>query len=152
MPQQPETGRQSRETQGPLPPYQGTAFGDPGASQGRSWAIVLPWPGSALSPNGRTHWRVLAKAKARYRQQCAEHARTTGGLPSVPAGAVVALEMVFHPPTRRGYDLDNLHARMKSGLDGLCDALGVNDRQFRPVLVDMGTKHLGGMVVASLRW
>lgn len=60
--------------------------------------------------------------------------------------------MVFYPPTSRGYDLDNLHARMKSGLDGLCDVLRINDRQFRPVTVDMGKKHLGGMVVTILQW
>lgn len=94
---------------------------------------------------------MLAKAKAKYRKQCFEHTRTTGGLPSI-GGAMVFLELVFHPPTLRPYDLDGLHSRTKSGLDGLCDALGINDRQFRPVLVDMGPKHLGGMVVASLRW
>lgn len=156
MPEQPETGRQSRETQGPLPPHQGTAIGDPGASQGRFWSITLPWPHHSLSPNGRTHWRVLAKAKARYRQQCADHVQTTVGLPpripTIPTDARVELVMVFYPPTSRGYDLDNLHARMKSGLDGLCDVLRINDRQFRPVTVDMGKKHLGGMVVTILQW
>lgn len=143
--------RESTNYDGGLPTGAGQTIGDPGASQGHSWAIVLPWPPSALSPNGRAHWRVLAKAKAKYRKLCFEHTRTTGGLPAI-GGARVFLELVFHPPTLRPYDLDGLHSRTKSGLDGLCDALQINDRQFRPVLVDMGAKHPGGMVRAILRW
>jgi hypothetical protein len=43
--------------------------------------------------------------------------------------------MEFCPPTRRSYDRDNLSARMKSGLDGLCDALGFDDSRFDSVTV-----------------
>ena len=57
----------------------------------------------------------------------------------------VRLAIEFIPPNRRNYDRDNLVAWIKSGLDGMADALGVNDRMFR---LDGQTvsDQLGGMV------
>ena len=52
--------------------------------------------------------------------------------------------MVFYPPCRRTRDKDNLLASMKSGLDGLADALAVNDSRFK---VEWTIEEkLGGMV------
>jgi crossover junction endodeoxyribonuclease RusA len=41
------------------------------------------------------------------------------------------LNIIFHPPDRRHRDLDNMLASIKSGLDGVADAWGVNDREFK---------------------
>lgn len=112
-----------------------------------TYAIDLPWPPAALSPNARKHWRILAKAKADYRQRCAVYA-SLGGM---KLGAeLIPVSIVFHPPDRRSYDLDNLHARIKAGLDGMCDALGCNDKQFRPVTVDLGERVKDGIVRVTL--
>lgn len=46
--------------------------------------------------------------------------------------------------------MDNLLARMKAGLDGVCDAWGVNDKFFRPITIDMGDKCEGGKVVLQI--
>ena len=40
------------------------------------------------------------------------------------------LSLTFYAPTRRAYDLDNALARMKAGLDGLADVLGVDDSKW----------------------
>lgn len=40
------------------------------------------------------------------------------------------LDIVFHPPTRRRFDLDGLLGRCKPMLDGLAQALGVDDYRF----------------------
>lgn len=40
------------------------------------------------------------------------------------------LSLTFYPPTRRSYDLDNLLARCKAGLDGLADVVGVDDSRW----------------------
>ena len=40
--------------------------------------FTLPWPPKELSPNGRTHWRVLAKTKKAYREACAWTAKEQG--------------------------------------------------------------------------
>jgi crossover junction endodeoxyribonuclease RusA len=90
--------------------------------------IVLPWPPSILSPNARSHWAARAKYAKAYRRAC--WALTLEAkLPPTPAGRVrIAIEFV--PPDRRCRDLDNMLAATKPGLDGLADALGVNDRRF----------------------
>ena len=54
--------------------------------------------------------------------------------------------MTFIPPDKRSYDRDNLVARMKSGIDGLADALGINDKRFNTVISTMDTDYLGGFV------
>ena len=90
--------------------------------------IVLPWPPSELSPNKRQHWAQLAKAKKLYRAVCATQARLQG-LDHMAVSAV-HLKLTFTPPTRRRFDLDNLLARMKSGLDGLADVIGVDDSRW----------------------
>lgn len=46
------------------------------------------------------------------------------------AVSAVHLNLTFTPPTRRRFDLDNLLARMKAGLDGLADVLGVDDSRW----------------------
>ena len=43
--------------------------------------------------------------------------------------------ITFVQPDRRGRDRDNLLAACKPMLDGVADALGVNDSQFEPVTI-----------------
>lgn len=95
--------------------------------------LQLPWPPTELSPNARSHWAKTAKHKAIYRSLCAsvvdEQRRKVSIVPDGP----LSLLMEFCPPTKRSYDRDNLSARMKSGLDGLCDSLRFDDSRFDSV-------------------
>lgn len=109
--------------------------------------VVLGWPPSELSPNARLHWAKLAKAKKSYRQKCntvSKHQLKKYKYDELPEKLV--LEMTFIPPDRRNYDRDNLVARMKSGIDGLADALRINDKRFNTVISTMDTDYLGGFV------
>lgn len=107
-----------------------------------TFSVTLPWPPSALSPNARAHWSVLAKAKKSYRSECAWQAKVQG-LGRIEADRL-HVSLVFVPPNRRGFDLDNLLARMKSGLDGLADVLGVDDKLW--TLTIARAEEIGGMV------
>jgi crossover junction endodeoxyribonuclease RusA len=84
------------------------------------------------------HWRTLAKAKKRYRTTCYVLAGIHRiGASSGPGRFVVHLE--FAPPSRRRHDVDNCVAATKAGLDGIADALGVDDSRFdiaAPRIVD----------------
>ena len=104
--------------------------------------ITLPWPSSALSPNTRQHWSKLAAAKKAYRAACAWAAKAQG------AGRIEAqrlhLTITFYPPNRRAHDLDNCLARLKSGLDGLADVLGVDDKHW--TLTIAKADEIGGYV------
>lgn len=115
--------------------------------------FVLPWPPSVLNPNVRSHWRKHASAKKAYRLACAMTARSQGGR-CLTAGKL-AVGLVFVPPDRRYRDVDNLISAMKSGLDGLADALGVDDRLFRllPAPELLEAAHVGGFVrVVVVAW
>ena len=111
--------------------------------------ITLPWPPSQLSPNTRQHWAVLAKAKKQYRAACANVARAHGLAPVTDAGAL-HLSLVFTPPTRRAIDLDNLLARMTSGLDGLADVLGVDDSRWSMEISKADSPQRGGFVEVTI--
>lgn len=103
--------------------------------------IVLPWPPKELNPNKRLHWAILAKSKKNYRSACFYIAKQTN--PNVDKQKV-NLTITFYKPDKRHRDLDNMLASMKSGLDGLADALGVNDKHFS---ISMNVAdEIGGMV------
>lgn len=104
----------------------------------------LPWPPTALSPNARTHWAKLAKAKKAYRQTCAWQAKAQGAK-QLQADAL-HLTLTFIPPTRRAFDLDNALARMKAGLDGLADVLGVDDSRWSLTIRKAPAGTVGGVV------
>lgn len=106
--------------------------------------LVLGWPPKELSPNARLHWAQLARAKKKYREAC--WATTLEQQPGpVPSGQLV-LELEFFPPNRRTHDRDNLTARMKAGLDGMADALKIDDSRFSTVVVKVATDTIGGFV------
>lgn len=101
--------------------------------------VNLPFPSKKLSPNARLHWAAVAKVKKQYRHECfwltVEHYNAVRANPPVPEEGNLTLEVTFYRPTRRAYDRDNLLARMKSGLDGVADALHINDKRFDPVII-----------------
>jgi crossover junction endodeoxyribonuclease RusA len=94
--------------------------------------IYLSFPPAILSPNARPHWRRLAAAKKAYRMECFIDAKRQGIKKITPAGPIT-VSLVFYPPDKRQRDWDNMLAAAKSGLDGLADALGVDDRNFQLV-------------------
>ena len=106
--------------------------------------LELPWPPKELSPNARLHWAKLAKAKKAYRAECA-YLAIAQGIHKVEADKL-HLSLTFFAPTRRAYDLDNALARMKAGLDGLADVLGVDDSKWS-LSIARGDKTGGSVVV-----
>lgn len=104
--------------------------------------LTLPWPPSDLSPNARQHWSKLARAKKAYRAACAWTAKEQGAK-RIEAERL-RLTITFVPPNRRAHDLDNCLARFKSGLDGLADVLGVDDKAWS--LTISKSDEVGGLV------
>jgi crossover junction endodeoxyribonuclease RusA len=112
--------------------------------------LELPWPDNALSPNSRKHWR----AKARYQQDAHRQgwavAREWLQANRPVFSATMPVTMIFCPPDKRSRDLDNLGASMKWTLDGIADALDLNDSRFRPVTSDLGAVCKPGKVVVTI--
>lgn len=114
----------------------GSAAGErPGGVAGG--VIHLPWPPRAVHPNARQHWAPKARATRRMRQDAAWSARAAG-LRAADGSLTVRLR--FCPPDARRRDLDGMIASCKAYLDGIADALGVDDSRFA----------LGAMVCAPV--
>jgi crossover junction endodeoxyribonuclease RusA len=104
--------------------------------------LTLPWPHKSLQPNARVHRMQKAKYAKEYRSTCywlAKQAKPIKG----------HLLILFSPPTRQARDLDNCLAALKAGLDGIADAWGINDREFRPLTIDFSGQ-TGGFIEISL--
>jgi crossover junction endodeoxyribonuclease RusA len=108
--------------------------------------LVLGWPPSELSPNKRLHWAKVSKFKAAYREACWAVTLEQAGTARTDIGGDLHLILEFVPPDRRSYDRDNLVARMKSGLDGVADALKINDKQFTTLTARVDARQVGGFV------
>jgi crossover junction endodeoxyribonuclease RusA len=99
--------------------------------------ITLPWPDKGLSPNARLHWAPKAMLKKLARQGAwakASNAMSGAGVcKSACAGTdKIPVTITFYPPDKRLRDDDNMVGSFKSYRDGIADALGVDDRRFKP--------------------
>lgn len=100
------------------------------ATQEAVTEIVLPWPPRELSPNARPHHMQRARATKSYRETAHWIAKIAHV--SAPEGrGDIAIHVTFNPPSRRG-DRQNFPGHIKAGIDGIADAMGVNDRRFNP--------------------
>lgn len=107
--------------------------------------VVLPWPDAKLNPNqskGR-HWGSTSDLRGRARKAAwaLTHEASRNG-PAFDVGIPISLSITFFQPDKRHRDRDNLLAALKPSLDGVADALGVNDSQFDPITIrrDYGLK------------
>ena len=99
--------------------------------------ISMEFPPACLFPNRKNgaHWTTTKNAKEVARIRAVEATkqatqREFDGVGTIP------LSIVFVAPDGRHRDLDNCLAAAKAQLDGMADALGVNDKRFRPILLD----------------
>lgn len=90
--------------------------------------VVLPWPPRELHPNARPHHMQRAKAAKAYREQSMWIAKAARA--SIASEGEVMLAVTFNPPDRRRRDLDGMFSNVKAGLDGVADALAVDDYRF----------------------
>ena len=106
------------------------------SAQAPAIRFELPWPAKVLNPNrsGGAHWAVKGRAVRDARQYAMATCRNEASARrfTVPAGARVDIQLLGVPATRRNRDLDNFLASCKAYLDGISDALGVNDVRFNP--------------------
>jgi crossover junction endodeoxyribonuclease RusA len=111
--------------------------------------ITLPWPSRTLSPNARVHWATKARAAKSAKKQAWMITRMTVPSHDIPEGKRVSIHLVFHPPSKRRRDWDNLIASMKSSLDGMASALGIDDSLFM-LSMDVGEQVHDGQVIVEI--
>lgn len=98
-----------------------------------SLTLTLDWPDADLSPNARVHHMALHRA----RKKAKLHAWGMTKALMPPLGirfgswtGTVEVAVTWHPCTARAFDLDNALARLKGHLDGIANALGIDDSAF----------------------
>ena len=118
----------------------------------RHFEIILPWPDKSLSPNARVHWSVKAahvKSARAWGHQAALAAGYSKETFAEYAGRI-HVWIDYYAKTRNYPDTDNCLSASKAYLDGIADALGINDKRFvpHPFVKDETVK--GGMVKIRL--
>lgn len=91
--------------------------------------IVLPFPPASLSGHNKGHWRGKSPLVKKLREQA--HDATWDAKPTIPPQGDIRIHFRFVPPDRRG-DRVNFPNRLKPLIDGIADALQVNDNRFLP--------------------
>ena len=98
--------------------------------------VELDFPPAELFPNRAKgiHWGKLYKLRSDYRDSStwlAKHQLKNWK----HKGGNIKLTITFEMPDKRKRDADNCLAAAKGALDGLADALFVNDQLFQPILI-----------------
>lgn len=113
--------------------------------------ITLPWPDTSLMPNRKNgkHWGSTQAAKVRARQDGYFGAKQSIGTGSISKQDRMPIKVTFVAPDKRSRDLDGLLACIKPQLDGIAQALGIDDKHFRPITLDdaWDTKKQGFLIV-----
>jgi len=111
--------------------------------------LRLPWPPSKTSKNGsQGDWRGKASAAKAYKRDCWAICKEAGVRPM--GCDKVNVEVTFCPPKNFRYDLDNMLARAKQGLDAVSDAIGVDDADWREMTLKRGEKVAGGCILVHV--
>lgn len=91
-----------------------------------TYTITIPLPHGSLSPNSRSHWRALAKAKKLYRTRAMLGARAAM-LCREPRWKSAKTSIRWFTKTARHPDPDNALASLKAAFDGFRDAGLIDD-------------------------
>lgn len=94
--------------------------------------LILPWPSRLLHPNSRTHWAAKSKATKAARADAHLLALAAGWHRETWPDGPLHVWIDGYPTDRRRRDADGLLSSMKAALDGIAQAMGVDDRRFVP--------------------
>lgn len=110
--------------------------------------VVLPFPPSDLSGHNNGSWydkkRIIATYRAEAFHLTKQEKRNSGFI--VPAEGDILIAFYFYPPDDRS-DRVNFANRLKPQIDGIAEALGVNDKRFLPSYHFMGIDKPGRVEV-----
>jgi len=113
--------------------------------------LRLPFPPSELMLNNKNgkHWGATHAVKKKYREDCFYLTKHMGK-DFIDDGEAIRVTLIYLMPDKRQRDVDNLLAASKAGLDGVAEALGVNDSQFQPISVYRFPGEKPGLLIVQL--
>lgn len=118
--------------------------------------VTLPWPDRRLFPNARVFWATKAKQVRIHRRFAYFEALKIQELipPEVRADQTKSIfyTITYTPKINRRRDEDGIIASCKSYLDGVSDAIGINDQRFHIRGVEALPAKKPGSIVLSFWW
>jgi len=91
--------------------------------------VRLPWPDKRLSPNAREHYYDKSEIVRAHRETA--WAATLELSPPPVTWERIKVSYHFRPPDKHHRDADNMHGMCKSYIDGIFDALKLNDERIK---------------------
>lgn len=101
-----------------------------------TWTLRLPWTAPPLTLNSRQHWHAKHRITREIRTVSAALARAN----RIPKCARIHVKLTYFPRQERTRDADNLVATLKPLIDGLRDALVIDDDN--PAYIDWDPPHI----------
>lgn len=120
-------------------------------ASGGSILIELGWPAKALSPNAREHFMVVSRYRKAAKVEAGWATKIARPLDWGHDGPFEIGITAYPPKNWATADKDNFVARMKSHLDGIAEALGVNDKTFQAPTLKWADKTERGKVVITVK-
>lgn len=123
------------------------------ADKSNGLIIELPFPDPELNPNrsNGNSWKSSRKNRDDAKETGYVQARAALESQSLPLALHYSICITFYPPDRRHRDADNLHASMKHYIDGICQALEINDKIFREVTLAFGEIRKPGATTVEIK-
>ena len=100
----------------------------------------IPWFPKELRANTRSDRRWTGSVRKKYKQDCYFLAKGK----DLDCDSIT---IIFYPPDKRKRDLDNCLSSIKYGIDGVCEAVGIDDYQFVKKLIVRGDPVSGGKII-----
>ena len=124
------------------------------SSKLRSIEVTLPWPAPQVFPNYRQshHWRKYWKQVKQQRETAFILAAEQIGRQTVPRDreGMWSAHLDIFPPNLIRRDEDNMEGACKSAVDGIADALRVDDSRFRTTRTIHPPRRPHGAVVVTV--
>jgi hypothetical protein len=105
--------------------------------------ILLPYPAPPLWPNKRAHWAKKARETKKHRAWA--HGAALAAKPSADGEPIPVRITLYPKPKGPAPDKDNVVASAKAYLDGIAEAMGINDRAFASPIVRISGERLSQM-------
>ena len=93
------------------------------------YEVKLPWYSKEVSPNTRVHWAVERRAKRQHKELANIYTRNAKVKFDKDKDRVF-LYITYCPPSRRRMDLDNCLVSCKAYIDGISEAIQIDDARF----------------------
>ena len=114
--------------------------------------IKLPYPHKDLMPNRANgkHWAQTKALKADAKLTAYFLTKSALAKQSVNIGDTVALSITFVRSDKRCIDMDGLLSAAKHLLDGVAQALGIDDYKFNPITIKRAYNPTGSFMMVEI--